>query len=264
MFKNQELKPKICATCGQEFQPTSARSKYCSPECKMGTATCIRCGKEFVRKGNTTGRYCSQECWYSDPTKGKYGATNCPICGKEFHREREDHMYCSEVCRYEGLKKPREARQCLECGTQLPDGTAKRSQKFCSKSCAVKYNNARRIGFEEKELGAKQRAPHGYTIIKVGRGYPGALSTGWILEHRKVIAEKIGRPLTSSEHVHHKNGNRSDNRPENLELWVGTKDPSGQRFWDRAQEFLDQPEIRALSPGIQEILEGVLLRLGGL
>lgn len=42
------------------------------------------------------------------------------------------------------------------------------------------------------------------------------------------MAEMLGRTLLKGENVHHRNGDRSDNRPENLELWVTTQ-PSGQR-----------------------------------
>lgn len=67
----------------------------------------------------------------------------------------------------------------------------------------------------------------GYVEIYVGSNNPMARDSR-VTEHRFVMAQILGRPLKSNENVHHINGNKTDNRPENLELWVKTQ-PSGQR-----------------------------------
>jgi len=67
----------------------------------------------------------------------------------------------------------------------------------------------------------------GYIQICGNIGHPMADSCGIILEHRLIMANHLKRMLTSKEVVHHKNGNRKDNRIENLELTTQSAHASG-------------------------------------
>jgi hypothetical protein len=77
------------------------------------------------------------------------------------------------------------------------------------------------------------------------------LGTGRFLEHRIVMAEYLGRKLLTHENIHHGNGNRKDNRIENLELWTVLQ-PPGQRVIDKinyAKEILATYEPQSLREG---------------
>lgn len=70
-----------------------------------------------------------------------------------------------------------------------------------------------------------------------------------VFEHRVVMGMMLGRAMLGHERVHHINGVRHDNRPENLELW-STSQPPGQRVVDKvawAKELLALYDPEALS-----------------
>lgn len=76
---------------------------------------------------------------------------------------------------------------------------------------------------------------------KDGYLWRGKKGGGHEFQHRAVMEKHLGRSLTQEETVHHINGNRQDNRIENLELWSSSH-PRGQRVSDKVQwakEILD-------------------------
>jgi len=76
----------------------------------------------------------------------------------------------------------------------------------------------------------------GYVLIRTQKG--NARKGRYTMEHRLVMEETIGRKLEKHENVHHINGVKDDNRPENLELWSRVQ-PNGQRVEDKVQYALE-------------------------
>lgn len=112
-------------------------------------------------------------------------------------------------CHPGGLPRTSEPRACETCGrlfTRQPNELARGEGRFCSRPCKHKA-----MAGVEKVSGTSYVRPDGYRAVKVGiRRYQ--------LEHRLVVEAAIRRPLREDEEVHHRNGDKLDNRLENLEV----------------------------------------------
>jgi hypothetical protein len=77
----------------------------------------------------------------------------------------------------------------------------------------------------------------GYVLLYLP-DHPNASVNGQYSQHRLVMEQTLGRYLVKGENVHHKNGVRNDNRPENLEVWSIIQ-PKGQRIEDKVEYAME-------------------------
>lgn len=94
----------------------------------------------------------------------------------------------------------------------------KEGRVFCSKKCSG--NAPERTvhkGFKHYNWNGGRVNAKGYIRVYCPE-HPHAVAGKYVLEHRLIMEQKLGRHLEPYERVHHKNGIKDDNRPENLAL----------------------------------------------
>ena len=123
----------------------------------------------------------------------------CKHCNQDFEASRHQVTVC-DGCLFQN---------CVSCGTQFRTTTQQRRNpkwgKFCSKKCSTRF---------EKLMRFKK---NGYWCVKA-EDHPKAYERGYYYEHILVLEKTIERHLKTGECVHHLNGDKLDNRSENLEL----------------------------------------------
>ena len=136
----------------------------------------------------------------------------CLICNIKFKPQRKNRpqKYCSWQCKAKGQigrKQPYQGKKyflnCVVCGKIYQTQPYRiKTHKYCSWDC--KKKSAKGTYFHSE----------GYILVKCPN-HPFADVDGYILQHRIVVENFIGRYLTPGETIHHL-GNKNDNRPQKL------------------------------------------------
>lgn len=134
----------------------------------------------------------------------------CPQCNKDF-KPSSRHLKCP-TCRAINKK--------IKCSCGNLMGPESKVCQDCVERTGSSASNWK---------GGRSMHKAGYVLIRYP-DHPNAVNK-YVFEHRLVMEEILGRHLLPNENVHHKNGVKDDNRPDNLELWVRSQ-PAGQRAED--------------------------------
>jgi hypothetical protein len=215
------------------------RSHYAKGLCQMHYARLAR--------GKDLGPATTLDRTGVTPNRDEYtGEESQCQCGKTFRRRTigTPRMYCSTKCRAKYTARARRAAgyvrpalpPCTVDGCKMP--------QLALGYCSMHHSRLQRFGDPGEADTRRARKGQGQWHPN-GQGYIVRSRNGTNeLQHRVVMAEQLGRELHPDENAHHRNGDRSDNRPENLELW-STWQPAGQRVEEKvawARELLARYE----------------------
>ena len=199
---SKSLARGLCRLHYKRWQATQRPPR--APRLSETARACEFCGEEY-RSRRPEQRFCSLRCRSS-----LRHDRDCTVCGKTFHPRIDAAKYCSAKCCGQAKRKY-SWKDCPTCGQSFYSRSP--NARYCSQTCHYDASPGRLIIGE------------GYVKIRVPDGTPGvhrkAQCRSWMLEHRYVMQQELGRPLEAHETIHHINGDKTDNRPGNLELRTG-------------------------------------------
>lgn len=222
-----------CEECGKSFEYTSPsrQRRFCSRSC-------------VAKWGHRTGRV--------RPRRKTGTEVACALCGTRFYAKKHrvesgSSLFCSAVCRNGWQGRHSVVRPCEWCGREMRMSPFRATlQRFCSWTCQVE--GRRKAAIDREHNGRRvTRTPAGYIMVWQPDHPASGRYGGWIQEHRLIMERELGRLLEADETVHHRNGVKDDNRPENLVVLLRgehTKITNGEQVVRRRREREELAEYR--------------------
>jgi hypothetical protein len=150
------------------------------------------------------------------------GRKRCAWCGRDLERRSfldvwqwRRARFCNLECYRAHHAARQQRRTCRHCGKRFMVRGPWERRRFCARTC--RYEAA-------KKTGGTYVGSNGYTYVKDHARPGGEASKAYFLLHRRVVERSLGRLLKPGETIHHKNGDKSDNRPKNLAIVRAGKD----------------------------------------
>jgi len=174
--------------------------------------TCQQCGTTYETPPSVKPKYCSSACAGAAKRKGEWIA--CEVCGERVwsHRSRP-RRFCSKSC-------ARTAANLTDANPSKHRDLSGENNPMYGKGQSGPENPmyGLRGPLSPRWKGGRKVRKDGYVLVAPPGGGE------YALEHRVVMEEILGRPLRGEEVVHHKDGNPSNNAPDNLELFASQAD----------------------------------------